>query len=490
MLQDEVQQMLRTTQKEIGFKYIKFHGLFDDRLSVYSNNGKREIFNFTELDRIFDFLLSINLRPLIQLSFMPKDMALTPQREVFFNHPLVISRPKSISKWTELVSKFTLHMINRYGIKEVEKWPFTLWNEPESNKDMFGLLDDEYFASFFSATFDAVKAIDKDISFGFPSITTSTLTETNFLFEFMNLISPRIPDFVLLNFYPMTGLNCFLDDAIESNTLTLDYDKDAMSKCIDKLLEKQKQIQAKVGISLPMYITEWNSTTSHRSTANDLAYKGAYVVRNIISNYDRIGSFGYWSLTDYINEVPEREELFHGGHGLFTRNGIKKPPYYAFLFLSKLYENLIYKNDYLIITKDEANNISSVMCNFINISKLYADGKLSGLNNSSRYSSFESEVTRSQIIKIDSVENGDYVLEEYYVNKYHGSIFDLWLKMFNGNEPANQEEMDMLKTSCTPGFKMHKITILDNAFSYNVILEAHEIRLFKLKRIYKKEEEE
>ena len=75
----EIQEMLRRVQKEIHFRYVKFHGLLSDGMMVYSEdaNGMAH-YSFTMIDKVIDFLLSIDLRPLCQLSFMPIALAEDP----------------------------------------------------------------------------------------------------------------------------------------------------------------------------------------------------------------------------------------------------------------------------------------------------------------------------------------------------------------------------------------------------------------------------
>ena len=103
LLKTEIQKMLTELQKEIGFKFIKFHGIFDDALMVYtkSPSGKINI-NFSTIDKILDFLLSIQLKPLIQLSFMPKELAKKTDRTIFAQ-PFIVSEPKNMNDWNHLV---------------------------------------------------------------------------------------------------------------------------------------------------------------------------------------------------------------------------------------------------------------------------------------------------------------------------------------------------------------------------------------------------
>ena len=109
---------------------------------------------------------------------------------------------------------------------------------------------------------------------------------------------------------------------------------------------------------MPIYLTEWNSTTSHRDLLSDTCFKSAYIVKNILDNYDKIDAGGYWLLTDLHEESLLEDKLFHGGLGMFTVNGIKKPAYFAYLFLSKLGDKLLAKGDGYFVTEKDGKIIN------------------------------------------------------------------------------------------------------------------------------------
>ena len=80
----DVQEMLVTLQKNVGFEYIKLSGIFSDDLHVYSETlSNAPIYSFTYLDKIFDFVIENHLKPWIQLSYMPEKLAKYPSKRLF-----------------------------------------------------------------------------------------------------------------------------------------------------------------------------------------------------------------------------------------------------------------------------------------------------------------------------------------------------------------------------------------------------------------------
>jgi xylan 1,4-beta-xylosidase len=71
-LREDYRNHLRQASRELGFKYVRGHGLLDDDMSVSFGPG---INSYINVDSIIDFLLSINMRPILELSFMPEWLA-------------------------------------------------------------------------------------------------------------------------------------------------------------------------------------------------------------------------------------------------------------------------------------------------------------------------------------------------------------------------------------------------------------------------------
>ncbi len=129
-LRDSYRQDLRDVKQITGFGYVRFHGIFHDEVGVYDEDAAgHPIYNFSYVDQIYDGLLASGVRPFVELSFMPKKLAARDVLQSFWYKPNV-SPPKDWEKWDDLISQFTKHLVDRYGIDEVSQWYFEVWNEP------------------------------------------------------------------------------------------------------------------------------------------------------------------------------------------------------------------------------------------------------------------------------------------------------------------------------------------------------------------------
>ena len=86
------------------------------------------LYSFFNADQIWDFLLSIGMKPFVELSFMPTTLA--SGDTVVFHYRANVTPPKDYRQWAALIHKLVAHWVERYGIDEVRTWFFEVWNEP------------------------------------------------------------------------------------------------------------------------------------------------------------------------------------------------------------------------------------------------------------------------------------------------------------------------------------------------------------------------
>ncbi len=481
-LYSEVQEMLRTVQNKIHFKYVKFHGILSDEMMVYmEKEDGTPAYSFAMIDKVLDFLLSINLRPLVQLSFMPQALASDPSKLIYmwnFN----TSPPKDIKKWTDLVTAVIQHTIRRYGLDEVKKWLFCVWNEPDGSVDSFGWKEPNEFYNFYKETYLAVKAIDPGLMFGTPSLLLQPDSDQKWTTNFFEYSTQHncIADFLNIHYYDNSFPNYENSlDAFNFNNIVkpspLNVDPFALTKFINQLKIHNKKYRI---ANMPIYLTEWNLTVSHRDLINDTCFKSCYLMKNLLENYDRLQSFGYWCLTDFIEELQLPNELYHGGLGMFTYNGIPKAHYNTFKFLTHLGNEMLAKGNGYFVTRD-GHRLIIILYNYEHYSKLFASGILFDMTSENRYAAF-TQMNQAQFqIKFLNLPSKGCVVKELYVNQNQGSSYDAWARM--GAQPfTSAEDIEILKQISQPGLFLHHETIEDGALILRAEMEPLEVRLIEL----------
>ena len=472
LLMTPVREALADLQREIGFSYIKFHGILDDAMMVYREDRHgNPVYNFVYVDEVLDYLLGLGLKPLVQLSFMPSALALDPGHTLFAS-PAVISAPKDEERWCALIRALTRHLLARYGEDEVRSWLFTFWNEPIGMAP-FRFRDGETAERLYEMTYRAVKECDGALRFAPPSMIALFEPEAEERFLADTTAAGCAPDFFLLHAYQVeTGAAV---QALDAHT-TLSEDPDEFRRQIDGARALFRRFS-----DAPVYLTEWNFSTSHRDWLNDTCFRACFLVRNILENYDELESFGIWTATDYIEELSPGHALFHGGMGLYARGGIPKPARLALGLLRRLGDTCIHRSEGCFVTRTGDGGYAAILYHYQHFSSLYAKGYLLDKSPDERYSAFAERGDRLVTLTLENMEDGAWDVTEYVLNRKHGSAFDAWQDM-GAVEPERPEEFAYLKALARPALRRTEAAVSGGTLLYEAPLAPNEVRLLTLRR--------
>ncbi len=448
LLYQEVQEMLRNVQKNIRYNYVKFDGILSAEMMAYTIQPDGSMhYTFTLVDKIIDFMLSVGLRPLCQFS---------------------VSATHTMEQWENLINSFVRHFVSRYGLEEVRKWLFCIWNDPvaQSNNTLF--------FEMYRLTYQTIKSIDNGFFLGTPSLNISITEESGWASDFFLFCkNNKCPaDFLNIQFHNV-GLHLSPDTKTESASLL--EDPYGFTKFINKIkfLLKKYNMQ-----TMPIYLTEWDLTISHRAPINDTCFKACYLVKNLLENYDRLDSYSYGYLTDFIEFLPIPNELYHGGPGMFTYNGIPKAHYNAFRFLNRLGDKLIGKGDGYFITKKESR-IIILAYNYEHYSNSFTSISPSGDSNENRYTPFTEMRNVEFRVEFSNLSNDKCLVRERFINQSYGSSYDTWVQM--GNQPLyHEEDLDLLRQQSQPGAFFHTEITKDHLLSLQIQMAPLEVRLIEI----------
>lgn len=370
-LTQEYQEQLKLVQDEIGFQYIRGHGLFCDDMAIYQeyeeNGIKKAEYNFTYLDRVMDSYKSVGLRPFLELGFMPKKMAKGTQTIFYWEGNT--TPPKDYDRWCHMVQALLKHLIERYGREEVLLWPIEVWNEPNlcgfwENADM-----QEYFR-LFHRTFEAVKEIDERFRVGGPAVCGGT--DEIWIRSFMEYCHEhKIPvDFVTRHHYTIeqpeeTGHYAY-------SKLMQPEEGFANLKTTRDIIDSFPEYQG-----LPIHITEFNTSYTPRGVIHDTNLNAACTALQLSRLGDVNESYSYWTFGDVFEEMGVPFTPFYGGFGLVAAGGIPKPTFWTFVYFKKLKDSqgqCVYKDDNMVLLQSTDGNYLGVAWNIVLHSQKAADG--------------------------------------------------------------------------------------------------------------------
>jgi xylan 1,4-beta-xylosidase len=483
-LREDWRRQLEEAQAEIGFDYIRFHGIFHDDMMICQEGNtyfddspakNATPYNWTYVDEVFDFLLDVGIRPIVEFGFMPSALA-SGEKTIFWwkGH---VTPPEDWQKWDELVHALMCHWINRYGREELRAWYYEVWNEPDLPTIFWAATQQDYF-TLYRHTVNVIKALDEEFMVGGPA--TSSFNETEhgrevpWMKDFLTFCKEEnLPvDFVSSHPYPTSWS---FDEGTKKNKMGY-RGPDSTLNDITLLKETMKE----AGMEEPeIHITEWNSSPRQKDLVKDTAFMAPYVIKNSIDSLGLVDSLGFWTFTDIFEENKIGDAIFHGGMGMITVNGLKKASYYGYWFLSRLGEEIVDQGEQYIVTKSPDDMFQVLVWHYCHYDERLGSGDVSVLTHHNRYDGFRKQDDLTCGISL-ALPRGDYRAIQYEFGRHKGNVFDTWVANGAPDQP-DEQEMNILQKYAGPEARIEYLYDTDR-FERPVTLAPHDVCLIELSR--------
>jgi xylan 1,4-beta-xylosidase len=322
-LRADWQRQLTQCHRELGFRHVRFHGLLCDDVGTLMCEDDALVYSFFNADQICDFLLSIGMRPFVELSFMPT--ALSSGKNTVFHYGANVTPPKDYTAWATLIGKLVGHWVERFGLAEVAEWPFEVWNEPNLASFWTGSQAD-YFR-LYACTARAIKDVHESLRVGGPATADNQWIDE--LLAYCDSHGTPI-DFVSTHHYPTDAFGKPGDDTLAQLA------QSRRSALRDEAAKARDQARGK-----PLYYTEWATSSNPFDALHDQPYAAAFIAKTVMESHSLVDGYSYWTFTDIFEENYFSSVPFHGGFGLLTIHGVPKPAYRAFEMLHRLGDEIL-----------------------------------------------------------------------------------------------------------------------------------------------------
>ena len=387
----ELREALRIARDEFGVRAVRAHGILCDDLGVYTESLGRPVYSFGGVDRVYDGLMEVGLRPVVELSFMPAALARDPSKTVF-TYEAIISPPRSWSRWRDLVRALADHLLQRYGEDEVTgHWAFEVWNEPNLGGFWSGT-PEEYFR-LYDTSAGAVKSVHPGLRVGGPASAAASWVR-QLLAHVGGSGAPL--DFVSSHVYGNAPLD----------------------------LRPALALAGREGT--PIWWTEWGATPSHFNQVGDTVFAAAFLLRGMASALGRVGALSHWVASDHFEELGEPPKLFHGGFGLLSVGNLRKPRYWALALLARLGPHRLLVD----VTGDGALGLVDALA------ARHDDGRIGVLawNGTLDQGKVSGDPLLSRAVRVCvSVPAGaSYTVRHYRIDAGHSNIVPAWEQMSHG----------------------------------------------------------
>jgi xylan 1,4-beta-xylosidase len=416
----EYAEALRIMRDDLGVRTVRAHGTFlPETVSVRSDGT----FNFAGLDEVYDRFLATGLKPVVELSFLPRELAKDPDYTVFAYHAQV-SVPRRWDRWADLVRAVTEHLRDRYGADEVATWEFEVWNE--ANLEVFwnGTQDD--YHRLYEIAAREIKAIDQRIRVGGPA--SAAAGWVGALLDHCREHDVPI-DFVSTHTYGNAPL-----------------DMRPLTRSFAELTGEQEP---------EILWTEWGVTPTHFHRVSDSVFAAPFVLRGMRSALTSTDCLAYWVCSDHFEELGWPPRLLHGGFGLLTVGNLRKPRFWALYLLSQLTGGRVPAR----CTGDGGESLVEALATRTNdtVDVVVWNGTL----DQSKMDGAP-ELDRTVTVTVTGLAPGTYDVTTARVDEEHANIGRAWRELGGGDWPDAEQWATLRATDALPIEYLAKVAVGDD----------------------------
>jgi xylan 1,4-beta-xylosidase len=454
-LRSDYRESLARVQREIGFGHVRGHGLLHDDMGVYRTDvvdGRTwRRHSFTYLDQVHDTFLELGIRPFVELGFMPSALASGP--DTIFWWKGNITPPSDEGEWTALVRGVVRHLVERYGVDEVRRWPFEVWNEP--NLPIFWKdADQQAYFRLYEITARAVKDVDAELQVGGPALSPGA---DEWWAPFAEYVTRRdVPvDFVSRHAYTSGPMQPVPFGSYQELRPPQDL--------LTQFAAPRRHLAGTALAGLPVHITEFNSSYRPENPIHDTAYHAAYLAPVLAAGGDLVDSFAYWTFCDVFEELDIPTSFFHGGFGLLTHRQVPKPTYHLFAFMARMGDTVLARGSDHLVCRDASGRVTVLAWHPV------------------RGSDDPDDADRHEVALSLPVSGADavFVLRER-VSETDGNAFAAWRELGRPASP-DRRQLEFLRRCAEPAREHGRLPVEQNGrVTLRLPLSRHEVTFVEL----------
>ncbi len=435
--QDKV-KMLEGAQKDIGWEYCAINCVFDDSCNLIHNKEKLgALYNHSFLSRTIELLYNINLKPYFRI---------------------VIPHNINKEKILETIKEIIRFCKTSFPYEYVANWIVSV--SPDKPITELNLTEYSNFMNIYKELVLLIRGKLKTFFIASPILCKNEFENIINISECLNdITSPDIcPDYYQFIYYKKKTKNI-----IQSN-------KNDLKEFIANIKENFPYMLDKILVSGINY-------SSDENLLNDTIYYSSYVCKNIIDNIKSLSSFSLPHLVDNYKSDKDGD-IFTGGKGILTYNGIKKAAYNALYLSSKLGKDLLKKGENYIVTK-EHNKIIILINNYNHYSSLFAEKAYYSLKNLERYTCFPKSTNIHIKFNISNLDYDEAKIKISEINQNSSSSYDKWISL--GAEPTLlEQEISILKNLSDLKFSISRTDVKDKVLSVDFSISPLETKLIEI----------
>lgn len=433
LLHSSQQRALRSLVKSGGFTRGILHGILADELLCPVPEMPP---NFTKLNYVLDFVLSLGITPVLRLDFGEPVNGIVAPRQNDENHLL------------NLTKALLQHLLQRYGQSKVSLWQ--LAPAPFAEQVPYGSCE-QYF-EFYRRLYTMVKSINTGFTLASPAFSKQTISEGNPWFaQFMGRCREYgcLPDDICIAFSPMEKNGELPPEALQN------------------FLKRTLTLFQRMGLPYrKIFIEQYSLCNNTGDVLSDTMFHAVWLAKNLLENGGALASFAPAHFTD-----TPGAPCFRGDGGLLCDSGVPKSFSTALCLLNNLGQEIVSTGDGYILTRS-GTGYQLLLYNYCHPDSL-------PVSMGEPFSRFSATTRRQFILTLSNLESNGWRRTDIVLSRSHGCAYEQWLKM-GGNPLMTMEESDYLINIARPAMRHQTVFVENGSLTINQSLSPFTMHLVRL----------
>ncbi|MET3564525.1 beta-xylosidase/AraC-like DNA-binding protein [Enterococcus rotai] len=437
-----VQRELSILQKDLTFDLVQFEGFCEE------TNFENDILMVSEYilnNQWFDFLVKIQLKPMIQL-YLPEEYI----------------EKEEVQLWCDKQLKIIRHFVNRYGREEVNQW-YLQWSLPKVS----GIWNDgsrwgyHYF-------YRKLKQLVPECKLGLMSLRSLDETEYKQYQAFIDEQGQQycLPEFISFHADPYATTLIKEEHALRFKQ----YQQDILCRVKSVITAQQTEDNSAFSDWTPeLFLTDWNTLVGEGNTFSGTFFRSALILESIVELSKEVTGIAFW-----LNiKVKERQTHTREDSSLsvFLYEGLRRPLFFSLRFLNHLKGELLASGDGYILTRNQGQ-YQLLLYNSSYLDPLYS------------VDTFQVQYQTKKVrFHLSELPAGNYLIREYVLDKDHGGIYNDWIRV-GGQAELDHELQKYLEQKIVPKFELKKERIDSFGYELEATLTLNACQLYLFQPLY------
>lgn len=475
----QMQKQVASITESLGIKYIRLWGLFTQDMHLLTE--KSNVYNFSFLDEVLDYIVDHGLNLFIDLGLRGDGTRANEDRMINEKNNCLVFNSKD--KWLHILGAFLDHIRYRYD-KVVNNWiveiSFFLNNVPYYEGK--GYSSNEVW----DETVGLIRRKIPGMKIAGPGMPLVSDTELMKMWVEHLMKAGQQPDYFTCISFPYNDSLREAGKTIESYGIISDreFHRSLNISDIEIRIKSLLDILKKNGYAGGCVLTDWNYSISNRNYLQDSTYRAAFTAQCMIHNLENIDMFGVFYASDLLSAFSDTKTVLQGSAGIVSRDGIEKPVFHVFKFMTQLGRHIFLKTEHCLISGDsEGREIRILMFNcqppeadyYLLAEDAFQPAEVDHM--------FSRKAEKFHITLKNSWFTDRVQIHQNILNEDHGSVLHHWIQM-GCSRSLSREDLQYLRNVSIPETVINETVVKNSKLELDFELEANEVRFVKIISFY------